>query len=708
MSDPNEERRNNLEALTNEAREMSDKKRELEKKLKEEEEPQKAVRRQIKHMKNDERRIAASLLEANQRLQKKRDEIAAKAGSAQSDQARRNQRMQEAEEKLNIEKNRRDELKQAVTDSYNAYEELEPEVYAAHQMVSQLQNQLKGIDSKIRAMQSSSGNSLQIFGQRCSKVKQMVDKAIQRGEFRGPVLGPIGFYCKIQPGKDSFATLAELAIGNGFLDRFIVFNHGDRKRFQQIRRDAGCQMDCGIFQQHQHPRYRIPEPPQGVETVATVVSIQNDLVFNCLVDNAKIDTKALARSKRESEDLLLVRDNNNRAGIRGGKIKEVYFLPKGDNWKVTKGNIQMISNTRRPKKTIGADVTAAINDAKNDYEGVNEELKAKKNEYNRLEREHTDHKLQWNTNKRAFQRNETEINRATKLIEDLKAEELASIDNNIDTTIEEEDVAEAQAALDAVKENQRQAEDSIKEQNPKIQVIKDNLEEITSRNLKILKDIDQAQNELSEHFREVEIQKQKIEKKREKYRQFEAAAAEHGKGIAEKEKETSEYLRIARLIQITKTRADQNRNQREVSVEVDETQISENTQEPTEEELEMIEIPDLDQLENCQYYEDRINRAMEKIKEERARRLENGDDEPTAYAKYARAQKTYEAKKKQIKEIDSTSKRLDKDMDRRRTRWVEYRESISDSSSNIFGEVRKYGHGFDLLTFTLVSGVEID
>eukprot|EP00531_Pseudo-nitzschia_arenysensis_P017651 CAMPEP_0116143792 /NCGR_PEP_ID=MMETSP0329-20121206/15640_1 /TAXON_ID=697910 /ORGANISM="Pseudo-nitzschia arenysensis, Strain B593" /LENGTH=1209 /DNA_ID=CAMNT_0003639137 /DNA_START=160 /DNA_END=3789 /DNA_ORIENTATION=+ len=687
MNDPNEDRRDNLEALTNEATEMSDKKRDLEIELKEPQLRQKSTRRQIERMKDEERKIAASLLEANQRLQKKRDEIAAKAGSAQTDQARRNQRMQKAEETLNREKNRRNELKQAVTDSYNAYEEIEPEVHAAHQRVSQLQNQLRGIDSKIQSMQKSSGDSLHVFGHRCSSVKKLVNEAIKRGEFSGPVLGPIGLYCKIQPGKDNFATLAELAIGNGVLDRFIVFNNGDRKRFQQIRNQARCQMDCGIFQQHQHPRYRIPDLPQGVETVATVVSIQNDLVFNCLVDNAKIDTKALSRSKKESEDLLLVRDNNNRAGIRGGKIKEVYFLPKGDNWKVTKGNIQMISNTRRAKKTIGADVTAAINDAKNDYQSVNEELKVTKNDRDRLEREHTDHKTQWNSNKKALQKNEKEIDEATKKIENIKAEELASIDNNIDTTIEEEDVAEAQAALDEIKENQRRAADEIKEKAPKIQEIRDNLAEITSRNQKILKDIEQAQKELSDYFREVEIQKQKIEKKREKYRQFEAIAEEYGKEIATKTKETNEYLRFARHIQYTKTRAAQNRKQRADNFEVDEMQIPENNADPTEEELEMIEIPDLDQVESIQYYDDRIRLVNEKIEEEKERRLENGDDEPTAYAKYARALKTYEGKKKQIKEISSSVNHFYSDMDRRRKRWTEYRDTISDSSSSKFAEI---------------------
>jgi len=689
VDDPNEGR-NHLEALTEEAQEMTNKKRDLEKELKKATEPQKAMARQFKMLKKEEDNASHALLLANQRLQKKRDEILAKAGSAESDQARRNQRLQKAETKLKEEKNRRNELKQAVTDSYNAYEELEPEVHAAHQMVSQLKNQLRGIQGKIRSMESSSGNSLEIFGQRCSKVKQMVDKAIQRGEFRGPVLGPIGSYCKIQSGKDDFASLAELAIGNGVLDRFVVFNNGDRKRFQQIRRDAGCQMDCGIFQQHQHPRYRVPEPPQGVETVATVVSIQNDLVFNCLVDNAKIDTKALSRSKKESEDLLLVRDNNSRAVIRGGKIKEVFFLPKGDNWKVTKGNIQMISNTRRPKKTIGADVTAAIKDAKNDYQTVNDELAAKNNDYNRLEREHTDHKLQWNTNKRALQKNEMEIDRAAKEIDDIKAEEVASIDNKVDTTEEEEDVSEAQAALDQIKEKLRSAEASIKEKTPHIQVIKDNLDETTARNKKILKDIEEAEQSLSEHFRFIEIQKAKIAKKREKLRQYEDAAAGHSKEIEEREKETNAYLRLARHIQFTASRADESRKLREENVQANETQIHENTEDPTEEELEQIEIPeDLDKLQSTRHYEDRISRASERIAEERERKLENGDDEPTAYAKYARASKTLQAKKAQTKEIRLTSNKLEKDMEIRRKRWFAYRERISSSSSSAFGDVLK-------------------
>jgi chromosome segregation ATPase len=710
MDDPNDERRNRLDALSKEANEMSARKRELEKELKRATEPQKALARQFKLLKKEEDRASRSLLEANQRLQARRDEIVAKAGSAESDQARRNQRLQTAEKKLTDEKNRHNELRQAVTDAYNAYEDLEPEVLAARQMVSHLSNQLRGIEGKIKSMESSSENSLDIFGPRCARVREMVDRATQKRRFRGPVLGPIGSYCKIQQGKDDFTSLAELAIGNGVLDRFVVFNDADRKLFQQIRRDAGCQMDCGVFQQYQHPRYRVPEPPEGVETVATVISVQNDLVFNCLVDNAKIETKALFWNKKESEDKLLVKDRSNRYAILGGKIKEVYLLPKGDNWKVTKGNIQMISNTRRLKKTIGADVSAAIEDSKNDFEAMNKELTAKNRDYNRLEHEHTNHKTLWNTNKRELKKNEREIDRVAKEIEDIKAEEASHIDTNVDTTEEEEDVSAAQAHLDQIKENQRKAQDSIKENTPQIQAIKDNVDEITARNEKVLNDMREAEHNLSQHYQALDHQKARLAKKREKLQQYEELVAAHAEEIMTAQEETNQYLKLARHIQFCHNKSDEQRRQREANVQANDLQDSLYNVEPTDEDLELIEAPEnLENLKNQEYYEDKIKHVNGRIRLEKERRLENSDDEATAYEKYNRAMRIFQAKQDQIDEIASTSKTMDNDLAMRRKRWVEFRDFISAKANLKFNAVRKFTLQIECLLVVdfLISWVSI-
>lgn len=101
------------------------------------------------------------------------------------------------------------------------------------------------------------------------------------------MFGPIGASLKIVPGKEDFAEIAELALG-GVLDKFIVTNDADSKTLRQIRQAAGCQQDCGVFRVAESARYNIPPPPpvDGIETVASVLSIEDDIIFNCLVDTA--------------------------------------------------------------------------------------------------------------------------------------------------------------------------------------------------------------------------------------------------------------------------------------------------------------------------------------------------------------------------------------------------------------------------------------
>jgi hypothetical protein len=114
-----------------------------------------------------------------------------------------------------------------------------------------------------------------------------VERARRDGKFRGPVIGPIGASLKVAPGKEEFAEIAETALGR-VLDKFIVTNDADSKLLRQIRETARCQQECGVYRVAVSARYNIPPPPSGdgLETVASVLTIDDDIVFNCLVDNA--------------------------------------------------------------------------------------------------------------------------------------------------------------------------------------------------------------------------------------------------------------------------------------------------------------------------------------------------------------------------------------------------------------------------------------
>jgi chromosome segregation ATPase len=691
--DGDNERRQRLEDLAKEAEESSALKQALEQDLKRSTEPHKALERQLKLLKKEEEKADRSLVLAMQRLQSKRAENAAKAGSAESEQARRNERLQIAEEKLATTRARHSELKQAVTNALEDYERVEPNVLDARDNVSQIENKLHGIKSKIQSLESSSGNSFDVFGQRCAKVKRLIDAATQQRKFRGPVLGPIGFYCKLAPGKDEFAAIAETALGVGVLDRFVVCNDLDRKLLQKIRSEAGCQQDCSIFQISQFPRYNIPAPPEmdGVETIATVLAIDNDIIFNCLVDNCKIDERALTRGKDDSERLLLVQNENGQNCIRGGKIKEVYFLPKGDNWKLTKnGHKQMVSNSRRLTKSIGADMTAAVEEAKREYQAMKHDLEIANRVYNKLEHEHTEHKKRWNFNKRDLVSNQKSIDDAQKEIEDIKTEENMASDIDFDTTVEEQEVSEAQEFLDDSKARQEKLKEEIEEKRPAIQDLKYKLEEVTTRNEKVLADLKEAENDLTQHFHQLSQIKEKIEKKRQKLIQYETVISERTKQVIEAKDAANEALSDAKRVQYNQQMLEMRFKQREANgVQPSETQLTEYSQDPTEADLAKIEIPDLTAIHDPEHYDIRIQRATEHIQREKERRLSSKDDEASAYERYIRAKETYQHKQNQIAEIDEQCEHLNDDMVMRRRRWEAFREFISDYAGLKFDETRE-------------------
>jgi hypothetical protein len=114
------------------------------------------------------------------------------------------------------------------------------------------------------------------------------------------------------------------------------------------------------------------------------------------------------------------------------------------------------------------------------------------------------------------------------------------------------------------------------------------------------------------------------------------------------------------------------------------------SQDPTEEDLEEIGIPnDLHDLKDPEYYLTRIERAAQKIETEKQRRLANTmDDYATAMDKYVRAKEVYQAKENQLREINETCSRLRTDVKLRMDRWELFRDYISGYSGDRFDETR--------------------
>jgi len=213
---------------------------------------------------------------SEKRLSDVREQIANSNKDAEVERLREAQR--KAEEKLAACREKEDSMKQQTADLLRIYEEHEPRVLDAKRGLSDLKRQYESMEYKLSELEQSSGDTLAMFGRNVKGVKSEIDR--RRNEFRGPVVGPIGSYLKIQPGKEEYAPLAELHIGSGMLDRFIVTNGHDRRIVQSIRDKYRCHNDCGIFQMSpSQGRFSVPPSPvTGIETVATVLRVEDDLV----------------------------------------------------------------------------------------------------------------------------------------------------------------------------------------------------------------------------------------------------------------------------------------------------------------------------------------------------------------------------------------------------------------------------------------------
>ena len=194
-----------------------------------------------------------------------------------------------------------------------------------------------------------------------------------------------------------------------------------------------------------------------------------------------IDQIALCHSKQESEDALKVH-HNGRFSIRGGHIKDVRFLPRGDAWRVSNGNLNVRSNglrnNQRFKRTIGVDRSIAIRQTETDLEQLRQELKVYEEEHTVMKNEQHQYKVRWNNMNRADLEARQAISRLEDEIDSIKAEAAEAIESStIDTSELESDVQEAEGLLSEFVEKEKDISSHIEDLKPALQGIQAKLDE---------------------------------------------------------------------------------------------------------------------------------------------------------------------------------------------------------------------------------------
>lgn len=652
-TDEETKRRQLMEELVREAQVQTEKKGQLEVQYRQQIIPVKQLEKERQLLRKDRKDIEQQLVRAQHRLNEMRKQISARGGS---EEAERLKSLSDAEMELHQLKKENPEIKQSVSTSLRAYEELTPHVRDASGKVDSIQRQLGGVAGRIRDLEASSADSLSMLGPNVKKVYEMIQRHTSSGKFRGPVIGPIAHYIKIAAGKEKYAAIAEKAIGRGMLDRFVVTSDEDRRLLQNIRKQVGCKSDCGILQTKNCARFRVmPFDINGVERVCSVLNVENDLVFNTLVDNANIDRVALCDDKASSENLLYyVRDGKD--AIRG-PIQDVYYLPNGGKWTVKGGNKADILDGKALRQTLGVDRSELIAQAREEEMQLKTELQQARAEHNRLEHEHTELQRQWNQYKRQLRTNTEKSEKLINEISELKDVIEASTNVEIDTSDQEQEIQDLERELEEVDNKDEKFKEDIKNLMQVVEDIKAKINEVSERIENVIEESKAAEERLTQFLQNRTQQEDQLERKRQKLDKYRAAVDTSREKLDSLEKDKIAALRKAQLLTF----------QHQINRKVESLdEIPEDiADEPSEDDLEAIQPPEDGSIREPGFYEAKMGKIRDKIEREKQKRNISRDDKATAHEKYQRALDDYFSQQQLVQEVESKIVVLEKDLQKR-------------------------------------------
>lgn len=196
----------------------------------------------------------------------------------------------------------------------NSLQNLKEETQRKQENLRNVQGQLATIDSNISRIEQNMGsinNNSQHNGTIIGREVPKLLSLIENTRFEQPVLGPIGMLVSLKPEYQHWNRAVERTLGK-FGRAFIVNTANDRRTLYGLMRRLNCHWFYSIVHQHPHPRYHVDslwEQTSGKEvSVADVLTVNDDLVLNTLVDQCGFDRVVLARDEDYIQEHLTHND----------------------------------------------------------------------------------------------------------------------------------------------------------------------------------------------------------------------------------------------------------------------------------------------------------------------------------------------------------------------------------------------------------------
>lgn len=499
-----------LEEITARATKTQKKKEDAKRKMKE-------ARRPLHAYKAELEQLAQQKDRTNQRLNRLQRDITNKR--ARHDDMIRSRMHRDVEMRERIEVKRREladvdaELEDAqrrVQGPPENLDELEKQHDNCVRELRQTESEISRAEHRINGLRAQTRDSLAVYGNRIPQLQQLIYE--NRNRFTAPPIGPLGLHVKLPERFMNFAVAIEVAL-KGTLQSYLVVNGRDKAVLDDLKRRIKCPQNQAniIIAKRTGRRYsnlRLAEGSLARNAIANILEVDNDDVFNALIDVCSIESKLVFERRDQAEQEVLRGSSGN---FRMARFVSEVFMPSGDKFVVRSGNLAYIANKgNRRSSIICQDVEAEIRDLEqrlNFLQGSHETMRRDESRF-RHEREDI---------RREISRQHDHINQLTRRqnqhrvqLRTLEDELTDDADQHaLDTTVLEEEVTEARRELDTFDERERELNDLLSKFNPDLESMLRELEEIVNIEKDISEEMGQAQQEADALFKRLSSMKVK-------------------------------------------------------------------------------------------------------------------------------------------------------------------------------------------------------
>mmetsp|Transcript_12716 Transcript_12716/g.12359 ORF Transcript_12716/g.12359 Transcript_12716/m.12359 type:complete len:1152 (-) Transcript_12716:632-4087(-) len=209
-------------------------------------------------------------------------------------------------------------------------EELKKEAFQWDGQARSAEIEIRSAEEEYRRCSDTNQGRSSSFG---PKVPDIL-RAIKNQRFKGEVIGPLGVHIKMKDGLNRWGEALEKSLFK-ILSTFIVTNTDDQRVLMKILNTLGCQQQHSVACQIQCPRHSVPSI-EGALSVCDAIIVDNDLVFNCIIDQARADQTIMVADEEEVKQHFEYH-NGKLQGFRNPRVKNA-ITAKGTRVDVRLGN----------------------------------------------------------------------------------------------------------------------------------------------------------------------------------------------------------------------------------------------------------------------------------------------------------------------------------------------------------------------------------